>query len=356
MVAKRPRIADVARLAGVSEGTVSVVLNNRVGERVRVSEETQRKIWDAVHQLGYVANPVAQSLARGRNRIIAVFTFESIFPLDSRNFYYPFLIGIEEEADALGYDLLLVTGSNGANRSTNGSRRHIYQNGINRLARADGAILLGHGDRAEVNRLIDEHYPFVFVGRRDSPNDSISYAAADYAQATAEIVDYLFQHHHRSIAYIRTPITNESSVNRQAGIQQAHQQAGIHLPSSRVLTSDEDTLTLEHLQAFREQGVTAFIAENDLLGGRILALTQAAGWHCPRDFSLAVLGDPLSMVESVYPWTTFKIPRLAMGRDAVRLLVRMLNEDGSEREIPYRSLLPCTFVPGQTVADARANP
>lgn len=351
---KRPRIADVAKLAGVSEGTVSVVLNNRVGEHIRVSEDTQRKIWDAVQQLGYVANPVAQSLARGRNRIIAVFTFESIFPMDSRNFYYPFLIGIEEEAETHGYDLLLVTGSTGANRNENGSRRRIYQNGINRLRRADGAILLGHGDRQEVEQLLDEGFPFVFVGRRDSPHDSISYAAADYAQATAEVVDYLFQHHHRTIAYIKTPITNESSLNRQVGIQQAHQRAGIDLPSSRVLTSDEDTLTLDQLQAFREQGVTAFVAENDLLGDRILALTKAAGWHCPRDFSLAVLGDPLSMVESVYPWTTFKIPRLAMGRDAVRLLVRMLSEEASQRETPYRSLLPCTFVPGQTVAEARA--
>jgi DNA-binding LacI/PurR family transcriptional regulator len=349
MAAKRPRIVDVARLAGVSEGTVSVVLNNRVGERVRVSEETQQKVWDAVRQLGYVANPVAQSLAGGQNRIIAVFTFESIFPLDSRNFYYPFLIGIEEEADTLGYDLLLVTGSNG---STTGSR-HIFQNGINRLARADGAILLGHGDRAEVNRLIDENYPFVFVGRRDSPNDSISYAGADYAQAAAEIVDYLFQHHHRNIAYIKTTNTNESALNREVGIRQAHQRAGIHLPPSRMWSGAEDALTLDELQAFRQQGVTAFVAENDLLGGRILALTQAAGWQCPRDFSLAVLGDPLSLVESVYPWTTFKIPRLAMGRDAVRLLVRMLNEDDSDRETPYRSMLPCAFVPGQTVADAR---
>ena len=162
---KRPRIKDVARVAGVSEGTVSVVLNDRVGENVRVSEKTQQKIWDAVSELGYVANPVAQNLAGGQNHIIAVFTFEAIFPIDVSSFYYPFLIGIELEADRQGYDLLLITGSTD---SVSGKRR-IYENNVNRLSRADGAILLGHGDKQEVYRLLDEDFPFVYVGRRASP-------------------------------------------------------------------------------------------------------------------------------------------------------------------------------------------
>ena len=74
---KRPTIHDVARLAGVSEGAVSAVLNNRVGQNIRVSEATQQRIVVAVRQLGYIANPAARSLVQGRTNIIAVFTFES---------------------------------------------------------------------------------------------------------------------------------------------------------------------------------------------------------------------------------------------------------------------------------------
>src|SRR5258707_9077245 len=103
---KRPKIADVARMAETSQTAVSVVLNGRVGESVRVSEETQARIWNAVRLLGYTANPVARSLARGRNRIIGLFTFESTFPIESRDFYYPFLVGVEAEAAAEDYDLL----------------------------------------------------------------------------------------------------------------------------------------------------------------------------------------------------------------------------------------------------------
>src|SRR5687768_16025961 len=168
---KRYRIADVAKHARVSEATVSVVLNNRVGEGIRVSEETQQRVWEAVRALGYVPNPSARNLARGRNNLIAVFTFESIFPIDSRNFYYPFLIGIEEEAAVQGYDLLLSTAA-----SDPDMRGRIYRKGANRLKLADGAVLLGHAlDRSEITQLLAEGFPFVYVGRRESPGDDISY-------------------------------------------------------------------------------------------------------------------------------------------------------------------------------------
>ncbi len=344
---KRPRIADVARLAGVSEGTVSVVLNNRVGEHVRVSEETQQRIRQAVRELGYVANPMAQSLAGGQNRIIAIFTFESIFPIDSRNFYYPFLIGVEEEADAQGYDILLVTGSNG----TRQGQRHIYQHGINRLHRADGAILIGvQSDNQEVRALLEERYPFVFVGRRESPGDDISYAAADYVEAAAEVVAYLVQNQHQQIAYIKSTNKHEAARDREAGIRLGHERAGLSLPNTNIWNGTVADLTLDLLHVFLGQGITAFVTEDDMLGNQILQLAAAAGLKCPRDFSLATLGDPLSMAEPAHRWTTFKIPRQAMGREAVRLLVRRLNEDDAGQVTPYRSVLPCTFVPGLTVA------
>ncbi|MCK6579984.1 MAG: LacI family transcriptional regulator [Anaerolineae bacterium] len=344
----QPKLADVARLASVSEATVSVVLNGRVGKHARVSEATQERIWNVVRELGYVADPAAKTLAGGSSMILAVFTFETIFPIEHRNFYYPFLVGIEQEARTQGYDLLLLTSINQAQMG-----RHIYQNGRNRLQLADGAILLGaENNKQEVLTLLEDRYPFVFVGRRESPNDNISYAGADYVQAAVEIVNHLFDHHHQKIAYIATMNIKESSRDREAGVRLAHQQKGNPLAANLIWRGTADQLMLEKLTAFMQMGVTAFIAEDDLLGNRILQLAEGAGWQCPRDFSLAVLGDPLSLSEPAHTWTTFKIPRQAMGREAVRLLMQMLSENDREREAPYRSMLPCTFVPGISVANA----
>ena len=342
---KRPRISDVARLAGVSDATVSVVLNNRVGESARVSQETQRKIWAAVRELGYVANPLARSLAGGRNHIIAVFTFEPVFPLEHGNFYYPFLIGIEEQAARQGYDLLLVTSSS----DDDSGKRTVYRGGVNRLRVADGAILLGFGHRHEVLNLLNEGYPFVFVGRRESPGDRISYVAGDYASATADIVQSMFQHGHRRIAYLQSTDDNEATRDRKEGYDQAHRQAGLTADPNLYRIGDADKLTADLLGAMHDDGVTAFIVENDLLGARILTLTNSLGLSCPQDFSLAVLGDPLSMLAPDYTWTTFKVPRREMGAEAVRLLIQVLQSNPEEQSGPYRCSLPCSVVPGNTI-------
>ena len=342
---KRPRIADVAKLAGVSEGTVSVVLNNRVGESVRVSEDTQQKIWVAVRELGYVANPVAQSLAGGQNRIIAVFTFESIFPIDSRNFYYPFLIGIEEEADTQGYDLLLVTGSNGA---TNGTR-HIFQNGINRLNRADGAILLGHGERSEVLQLLEEQYPFVFVGRRDSPLDTISYIAADYSAATVELVHHLVQNGHQQIAYVRSTRDTEASQDRENGVRTAFSVYDVTQFDDYLWRGVANSFSVESFTHYLTRGYTAFVAEDDELGRQILAVAEKYGAQCPRDYSLVVLGNPLNPMIDVPNWTSFNIPRRDMGRESFKMLLDLLTQPEDERETPLRKTLSCVFYEGDTV-------
>lgn len=338
MSKKRPRLADVARLAEVSEATVSVVVNNRVGESARVSPATQERVWAAVRELGYVANPLARSLAGGRNHIIAVFTFEQIFPLSHGNFYYPFLIGIEEEAARQGYDLLLIT------RVDEQGRHRIYENGVNRLQVADGAILLGLGDMPEVYRLLEEQFPFVFVGRRESPNDDISYSSGDYGGAVVDVIRQIVGHGHQHIVYVRTNRLDESTVDRANGFDQARQSLDFQ---GQYWQGDHDEFTPDIVQTLLAQGVTAFVVEDDTFGRLLLAHARSLNLTIPADFSMAVMGDPLDELSPDYTWTQFKVPRQEMGRQAMQLLVQLL--DDSPATLPLRTMIPCEFVKGDTL-------
>src|SRR6056297_2228719 len=94
---RRPTQVDVARQAGVSPAVVSTVLNGAGRGSVRVGPEAAARVRQAVRELGYVPNPVARNLAGGKNRILGMFTFESIFPIERPNCYSPFLIGFEAE-------------------------------------------------------------------------------------------------------------------------------------------------------------------------------------------------------------------------------------------------------------------
>jgi LacI family transcriptional regulator len=89
--------------------------------RSRASEQTRRRVLDIAEHLGYTVNPVARNLVGGRNRLLGVYTFEAAFPIEARDSYQEFFVGIEHEAELAGYDLLLFTST-----AMPGHRRGLY--------------------------------------------------------------------------------------------------------------------------------------------------------------------------------------------------------------------------------------
>jgi DNA-binding LacI/PurR family transcriptional regulator len=346
---KRPRMIDVARLAGVSPATVSLVINNRLSGNVRIPPETQQRVLAAVQALGYVADPVAQSLAGTRNRLLGVFTFEAIFPVQFRDFYYPFLVGVESAAEERNFDLVLFTSTTASD-----GRRRIYRGGSNRLRLADGAVLLGaEDDKAEVQRLVDEQYPFVFIGRRELPSSQVSYAAADYAAATCELVEYLFALGHRRVAYIGAAVVNESAADRRRGYREAFTRGDWPLDPAWVWLQGERDLAAV-LGGWLRQGVTAIVMETGPFAPALVQACHDMGVVLPDDLSLAFLGD-LSLD---LPWeleaTTFTIPRQAMGATAVRLLAELLAQE--DAAAVRQVTLPCRLSLGNScVAPRQGN-
>ena len=111
MPTRRLTQKDIAKLAGVSQATVSFVLNGSPENANRIPPETRERVQKVIRETGYVADPVARRMVKGLNRILGVFTYEPAFPSAQADFFTPFLLGIEEAAQEMGYDLLLLTGA-----------------------------------------------------------------------------------------------------------------------------------------------------------------------------------------------------------------------------------------------------
>ncbi|MEX2542913.1 MAG: LacI family DNA-binding transcriptional regulator [Trueperaceae bacterium] len=347
MKQRRPTQIDVAKLAGVSTAVVSKVLNPDSRGTVRVSDETESRVLRAIAQLGYVPNPVARNLAMGRTRLLGVFSFESIFPVAQRDFYFPFLLGIEQEAEAKGFDLLLFTSA-----SRLGRPRSIFLDGVNRLQMADGGILLGRQPpKHELAQLASSGYPFICVGRREVPGTSVSYVAADYSGATAEIISHLVELGHRRIAYIGGPEADESAADRESGYLTSMRNFGLEGQSS-VLRTSEGALEVNIVAKLYDDQVTAVLLETDDLARRFEELARDQGIQLPDQLSFAVLGDPLNPATGDPDWTSFTIPREAMGRRSLATLLTLL--DGTA-QAPQRFVLPCTFEPGSSTASPRVT-
>lgn len=346
----RPRLIDVAERAGVSSAVASTVLNDRQDSNIRVRPETAERVRQAAQVLGYLANPAAQSLAGGQNRLLGVFTFEPIFPLAQQNFYHPFLLGIESEAEDQDYDLLLFTSARaGAGRR----QRQIFRGGVNRLGLADGAVLLGReDDRSEVGLLIRQQYPFVYVGRREIGGADIAYVAADYAASTARVMTHLAELGHRKCVYLGSLGEHEANIDRQQGYAQALTRLELPQDPAWKRRIQPDELSAELLRGWLGLGVTAFIIEDDMVARQLLRVANGAGLSVPRHFSVALLGDLLEPVDDALQWTMFRIPREEMGRQAVRLLVGIL----TGREKSTRVVLPCEFTKGVTSGPVPQDP
>ena len=224
MPATRRRVTqqDIAKMTGVSQATVSLVLNGRDDAEVRIAPETRERVLHAIHTTGYVADPIARRLAAGHNRILGVFTYESVFPAGLGDFYHPFLVGIEECAERIGCDLLLFTSA----PVVDGRRRIFHRD--NRLRLADGCILLGRAlERSELARLVAEEQPFVSVGRRDDAGGPVPYVGADYPGATAAQVRRAVELGHTRIAYVGEGAGPESHADRMRGFTAAVTAAGV---------------------------------------------------------------------------------------------------------------------------------
>jgi DNA-binding LacI/PurR family transcriptional regulator len=334
---------DIARLARVSQTTVSLVLNNRTAASARIPAATRDRVLKVIRETGYVADPLARRLLQQRNQILGVFTYESVFPSASADFYHPFLSGIEESAEELGCDLLLFTSA----PVTDGRRLVFHDN--NRLRIADGSLLLGRRIPAEeLSRLVAEKYPFVSVGRRDNPllpdgtPAAVPYVGADYTTATATVTTRALQLGHKKVAFVGPGKGAESSADRLKGFQQVAPR-GLHLAPGRSVGDVLDELL--------GREVTAVFVEDLADAAALAGAARERGLDVPGDLSVVALGDASRPVEGDDEYSGFHIPRKEMGRRAVGVLEAILSgEDGDTQQ-----LLACELVAGSTLSEPRGN-
>lgn len=339
---KRLTQNDIAKLAGVSQATVSLVLNGAPTALARIPAETRERVQAVIRATGYVADPIARRMVKGLNRILGVFTYEPAFPSEQADFFTPFLLGIEEEAQQQNYDLLLLT-SAGV-----GNNRKIFSEN-NRLRIADGCLVLGREfDREELARLVAEDYPFVAIGRRDDAGGQVPYVGGDYAAGTRKLVEKAVSLGHSKLAYVGPEGPAESIADRWQGF-------GSALGEGLELVLHVDAVTRpadEILDGIVSSGATAvfFIELADAV--RVEASARERGLLVPRDFSMIVLGSHIRAGRSPVRFTSYDIPREEMGRQATAMLLNRIETGSAGSQI----LLTCEPVEGQTLAPRPSGP
>ncbi|NLX09161.1 MAG: LacI family transcriptional regulator [Chloroflexi bacterium] len=327
-----PTIIDVARRAGVAASTVSYAIN---GTRP-ISEETRRRIFAAMDELGYQPNALARGLASKRSRIIALH-----FPIPERGVGLTEIEFIASAANATrenGYEMVLWT----SEMHNLEELRQSTQQGL-----VDGVVAMEvylHDERIPLWR--EAGLPFSLIGR-SADTAGISYVDADFELAGSDVVRYLRGLGHTHIGFLNQsqPVTEAGygpAVRTQHSYEQAMDTAGLirvvrTCPTNAAAGYD----SFEQLLA-EDPDLTALVTVNDRAVPGVVQAITGRGWRIPDDFSLVVVGSSGSVAELMTPPVTTVEPQNAeMGRQGVRLLLEQL--EAREPEIT-QILLPCRLV------------
>ncbi|WP_211218245.1 LacI family DNA-binding transcriptional regulator [Ruania albidiflava] len=341
--APRVRITQrqVAELAGVSQSTVSLVVNGKADARSRIPRATRERVLRVLREAEYVADPAARRLAGGMNRLVGVFTYEPAFPAASRDFYAALLTGIEHQAEQLGYDLLMFTSA----PVTHGRRQLFHP--ANRLRLADGCLLLGlEMDDADLERLATSGLPFVAVGRRETPG--VPYVAADYAGATAELVGQAWDLGHRRFAMIHRDSSGESVQDRLRGLIDELSRRDRGALGTAVIEAASTTGLEKEWRRVRRAGASVVFVESPEHALVVLDLARRDGVCVPDELSLVTLGDPARATP--VELTRIVPPRTRLGAEALSLLGQILDPQVHLSTDELRVTLPCAIAPGATLA------
>jgi DNA-binding LacI/PurR family transcriptional regulator len=333
--------ADVARLAGVSTGTVSHVLS---GVRA-IRPETRRKVVAAMEQLGYTPNAMASALAGGRSRIIAI-----VFPSQPRAIVgcdLEYVLAATDVARARGFHVVLwTTGQDDMDE-------------LRRLVRAgliQGFLLMQVTlTDNRVDFLKQAGIPVGLVGRTSEPGH-IPYADADFNQVARVAVEHLAGLGHRTIGMI-----NASQEDGARGIGAAVRFAAAVRRSCAALGVDCTVVASEHtvgagraaLRALLDAAptMTAVLGYNWEATLGAMHEARALGRPIPERLSFIMCsnGEP----ESTDPQlTTATPPATEIAGAAVEALIDHLVAPDAR---PAQRLLPGVLIERQSTGPVRGQ-
>lgn len=308
-------IAELSRLLGISQSTVSKALN----ERADVSDETRARVLQAATNLGYQPSAAARNLRRQRTDKLGLIVN---YPIDQVGDFLAELVpGAAIAAEQAKYNLILYT-------SVAGQLQEIAK--LCRAREVDGMILLWPPQLDEtVNLIKQEQMPFVVAPRR-IPHADVSFVAADHQQGARLLTQHFIEHGHRRIAFISRPESFETDTDRRAGYRRALAEANIPF-EEQYLIETNSRIEKNAENAFAsllalDAPPTAILVFTDPMAVKILATAKEMGLNVPDDIAIAGY-DGLSISAVTTPTlTTVRQPIPAMGRIAVQNLLAQIQD------------------------------
>ncbi|MCE5209718.1 MAG: LacI family transcriptional regulator [Chloroflexi bacterium] len=323
MSIRRVTSQDVARAAGVSRTTVSLVLNN---VDAQISEDTRQRVLEAARQLDYHPNVSARRLVQGRSRVIGFVEHHSPYQRFADAFMAEVLRGLH--AVALQYDYHVIF-----EPISDEERGTDYCVKLFQERHVDGIVYSGpRFNDIALESLAEANIPVVLQGHLPGcPFPSVDIDNLASAQLATE---HLISLGHTQIGMItNAPLIYTAATDRLAGYRLALQEAGIDLGEAFIrigtFTPESGYHAMRGLLHEHPQLSAVFVASDVVAMGALEAIHEA-GLKIPEQIAMVGFDNIPWGAYLNPPLTTIRVPSNALGWSAGHLLIQALDNDHYE--------------------------
>ncbi|KRQ86720.1 Catabolite control protein A [Caloramator mitchellensis] len=312
-------IKDVAKKAGVGLGTVSRVLNNHPS----VSEETKKKVLEAIKELDYNPNAIARSLKIKSTNSIGV-----MIPDISSAFYSDIVRGIEDIANKYKYNIILL--------NTDLKREKEKEALITlKEKKVDGILFISNTINDKLKKDFRKiNIPVVLIATKDK-NEEFHSVTIDNEEAAYKATEYLIKLGHNKIAMLAGKNDDPNAgIPRIEGYKRALTENKIAVREDYIFHGDykfksgfQNMLKIIKLK----DKPSAIFAASDTMAVGAASCAMQHGFKIPDDFSLIGF-DGIELAQYFYPpITTIKQPRYEMGAKGMEKLLKLIQGEEIEK-------------------------
>ncbi|MCB8925864.1 MAG: LacI family DNA-binding transcriptional regulator [Ardenticatenaceae bacterium] len=329
---------DVAKLANVSQSTVSRVLNETNGP-ITIGEETRQRVLEAAQQLKYQPNLHAGSLRGQKTRMIALMIADITNP-----FYHPLVRAVQDAANAHQYDTMIANTDH-----TLEGEQHFINSVIRRPV--DGIIMVPyHLSDDDLDELVERTGSIVAAVGQHLTHPQVDIAFGNDRQATYDVVTWLHtEKGHSQLGFIGVTDNFPAGARRHKGFKDALLNVGLEQQAEYELEGDwspeSGYQAMQKLLSLPEPP-TAVFACNDLMAIGAMEAIKQSGLRIPEDIAIVGFDD--------IPTASWISPRLStvaqypaeMGIQLAKAIFERIqgNYTGPSRRIE----VPCRFIERET--------
>ena len=311
---------QLAKQLGVSQMTISRVLNDQPGVGIKL----KKRIQDAIQKQGYIPDHLASGLRSKSTPALGL-----IIPDVSSSFFPEITKEIEKKARAAGYSVILS---------------HSYESyeteceAINLLRgfRVSGFIIAPAGNQKQVagyELLQQAGIPFVFIDRIKT-HVQCSYVITDIKEGATKVAEYLAEKGYKKWGYLRGPRGVSSSDEHLAGIKNGLKNCGLSSDAIKLTEAGFDEHDgYEAAKKLLKEKPDVIIATNDLVAVGAYRYLKEQKCHVPRDIALVGFSDLKGSDIMEVPLTTVREQTVLIGQEAFNILLNAMYNGHDVKQI-----------------------